>query len=206
MIDTDASDYQLGAVIKQHGIPVAFFSRKLTSAQRNYTTIQKELLSIVDVLTTFRPILYGSKIHIWTNHDKLTYTKLSTQQVLRWRLSIKEYGPKFHYKPGIENIEADTLSRYPLLKGENMDQQLFHDALLLESFLNYPEDVDSFPLNFADIAAAQLADPVLQAYNGPFLPIKTTTGLHCFAVNQLIANGRSSSLKPLSTTRLVGII
>jgi hypothetical protein len=141
-IKTDASDYQLGAVIKQHGIPVAFFSRKLTSAQRNYTTIQKELLSIVDVLTTFRPILYGSKIHIWTNHDKLIYTKLSTQQVLRWRLSIKEYGPKFHYKPGIENIEADMLSRYPLLEGENMDEQLFYDALLLESFLNYPEDVD----------------------------------------------------------------
>jgi hypothetical protein len=33
--------------------------------------------------------------------------------------------------------------------------------------LNYPEDVDQFPLNFADIAAAQLLDPVLQAYNKP---------------------------------------
>jgi hypothetical protein len=107
-----------------------FFSRKLTSTQRNYRTIQKELLSIVKVLTTFHPILYGSKIHIWTGHDNLTYTKLSIQQVLRWQLSIKEYGPKFHYKPGIENIEADTLSRYPLLEGENMDEQLFYDTLL----------------------------------------------------------------------------
>jgi hypothetical protein len=56
-IETDALDYQLEAVIKQHGQPVAFFSRKLTGAQRNYTTIQKELLSIIKTLTTFRPIL-----------------------------------------------------------------------------------------------------------------------------------------------------
>jgi hypothetical protein len=166
-IETGAPDYQLGAVVKQHGVPVAFFNRELTSTQRNYTMMQKELLSIVEVLTTFRPILYGSDIHIWTDHDNLTYTKLSTQQVRCWHLSIKEYGPQFHYKRGVDNIEADTLSRYPLLEGENIDEQLFYEDFLLESFLNYPEDVGAFPLNFIDIAAAQLIDPVVQADDAP---------------------------------------
>jgi hypothetical protein len=49
-LHTDASDYQLGSVIMQERKPIAFYSRKLNSAQRNYTTGEREMLSIVETL------------------------------------------------------------------------------------------------------------------------------------------------------------
>ena len=72
-VHTYTSDYQLGAVIIQDGEPIAFFSQKLNDAQTRYTTIEKELLGIVETLKEFKNILLGQRVVVYTDNKNLMY-------------------------------------------------------------------------------------------------------------------------------------
>ena len=111
VVHTDASDYQLGAVISQEKKPIAFYSRKLNPAQKRYTTTEQELLSIVETLKEFRTILLGHDITVYTDHKNLTFKNFNTDRVMRWRLAIEEYCPELVYIKGEKNVVADALSR-----------------------------------------------------------------------------------------------
>lgn len=71
-IYTDASSYQLGGIVSQAGKPLAFYSRKLTSAQTNYSVMEQELLSIVEILKEFRSLLFGQQITFFMDHKNLS--------------------------------------------------------------------------------------------------------------------------------------
>jgi hypothetical protein len=111
-IYTDASNYQLGACIMQDDRPVAYYSRKLNSAQSNYATIDKELLCVVATfLREFQSILFGVELHIYTDHKNIPNVGDSSEQQLRWISYVDEYGPTIHYIEGPRNVIADTFSR-----------------------------------------------------------------------------------------------
>jgi len=111
-VHADASDYQLGAVIMQEGQPLAFYSRKLNDAQKNYTTGEQELLSIVETLKAFRNILLGQKVTVYTDHKNILYDcDLSNSHLARWRHILEEYGQEYKHISGKENVVADALSR-----------------------------------------------------------------------------------------------
>jgi hypothetical protein len=107
----DASNYQLGACIMQDDPPVAYYSRKLNSAQRNYATIGKELLCVIATLREFQSMLLGAELHIYTDHKNVLNVGDSYEQQLRWISYVDEYGPNIHYIEGPHNVIADTFSR-----------------------------------------------------------------------------------------------
>ena len=115
-IHTDASDHQLGAVISQERKPIAFFSRKLKSAQKNYTTTEKELLSIVECVKEFRNILFGYPIQVFSDQENLVHaaTMLQSQRVMRWQLILEEFGPDIKHIKGEDNIVTNAISQLPM--------------------------------------------------------------------------------------------
>ena len=84
-VHTDECNYQIGAVISQNGKPVAYFSRKFNQAQYQYTTTEKEVLAIVETLKTYRQVLLGQEIRIYTDHKNFTYQSndVASDRILR---------------------------------------------------------------------------------------------------------------------------
>jgi hypothetical protein len=162
VIHTDASHHQLGAVISQNNRPIAFYSRKLTDAQTRYTTTERELLSICEVLKAYRNILLGQTIEVHTDHKNLTYKQFNTERVMRWRLIIEEYGPTLHYIQGKKNVVADALSRLDIDTALSQKTIPAEPALMAELFAN-EDDVPAefFPLAYKTIAQHQNKDESL---------------------------------------------
>ena len=118
IVHTDASGYATGAVLMQQfdeGLrPIAFLSKKMTPAQRNYPVHEQELLAILNALKAWRHYLGGRPFTVLTDHQSLQYVETSamaTPRQVRWAAWLAEFDFKVRYAPGRANVAADALSR-----------------------------------------------------------------------------------------------
>jgi len=120
VIETDTSDFAFGTILSQFQDkrlhPVAFYSRKLNSAERNNGIHDKELLAIVEAFMEWKHYLYGADkpITVYTDHQNLQLfltTKKWNQSQIRWAQLLASFNFKIMYRPVSQSSKPDTLSR-----------------------------------------------------------------------------------------------
>lgn len=118
-LNCDACNYAVGATLQQdHGRglqPVAYRSRKLTPAEINYDTREKEFLALVDACSHWRHYLHSElPFTLLSDHDSLKYHKKMPHlsgRLARWLEKMAEFDYMIAHIPGVKNVVADALSR-----------------------------------------------------------------------------------------------
>lgn len=124
-LETDASVQGLGAVLSQKQAngrlhPVAYASRALNPAEKNYCITELETLAVVWGVSHFHSYLYGGDVTIITDHSAVKQVLQSpnpTGKHARWWTRVYGRGIRsvtIVYRPGRENVSADALSRSPV--------------------------------------------------------------------------------------------
>jgi hypothetical protein len=117
----DASYLGVSGVLMQTGHPIAFESRKLTPAERNYSPTELEMLAVVYCVKKWRCYIEGRDVNVFTDHKPNTFFDTNTMQSrrsARWLEALQGYRLKWNYKPGKQNVVADALSRHPAVESE----------------------------------------------------------------------------------------
>jgi hypothetical protein len=118
-IETDASDYVVGAVLTQHGHPMAYHSETLSDTVRKYPTYDKEMYSIVQAYRQWKHYILGKETIIHTYHKPLqfiqTQGKLHNDLHHKWSTYMHHFHINIKYKAGSTNCVVDCLIRPPVV-------------------------------------------------------------------------------------------
>lgn len=169
-LSVDASPTGLGAVLTQkvdrEEKPIAFGSRTLTAAEKNYSQLDREALAIIYGVKKFHYYLYGRKFVLFSDNLPLCHILspkrgmpgLAAARIQRWALELADYNFEVKHRPGSRNVTADGLSRLPLPTTE-----LHPDIVRWASEATEVNEraISSLPVNATQVAQSTRTDIVL---------------------------------------------
>ena len=166
ILDTDASAVGIGAVLSQidntgQERVVAYGSRVLSKAERQYCVTRRELLAVVTFIRQFKPYLTGRRFQLRTDHGSLVWLRNFKEpegQLARWLECLQEYDFEIVHRRGRKHTNADALSRLPCRQcGRDT-----HSPAIIAATPIMPRECQQEDLRTAQLADADIA-PALQA-------------------------------------------
>jgi len=114
VLEYDASDEGIGAVLMQGGQPIVFESKNISQPEGLYSIYENKILAIMHALTKFIQYLVGSKFMVKTDYNSLKYfleQKDLSECQKKWVKKVQTFNFDIEYVKGKKNIVADVLSR-----------------------------------------------------------------------------------------------
>jgi len=148
LLQTDASDVGLGAILAQHDgngqeRVIAYASYTLSPREQNYSTMEKEALAVVFAVKHFRFYLLGKRFSVITDNNALRWLHSLEPKgrIARWIMDLQEFEFNIQHRPGKSNQNADALSRLNHSKPTDIVSHitLSLDTNLLEAQRNDPD-------------------------------------------------------------------
>ncbi|MCG8045622.1 MAG: RNase H-like domain-containing protein, partial [Candidatus Thiodiazotropha endolucinida] len=118
ILDVDASDIGIGGILHQvqedRERVIAYASRSLNKAEKNYCITEKELLAVRYFIEYFRQYLLGRRFRVRSDHQALVWIfrlKEPNGKIARWLEILSQYDFAVEYRPGKKQGHCDALSR-----------------------------------------------------------------------------------------------
>ena len=118
VVECDASDVAVSAVLNQGGRPVAFMSRTLQGSELHYPAVEKEATAIIEAVRKWSHFLARRHFTLITDQRSVMFmfdnrkrTKIKNSKIQEWRLELASFSYTMLYRPGKQNVAPDTLTR-----------------------------------------------------------------------------------------------
>ena len=136
VVECDASEAAISATLNQGGRPVAFMSRTLRGGEKHYPAVEKEATAIIEAIRKWEHLLARQHFTLITDQKSVAFmldnrkrTKIKNNKIQCWRLELASFSYTIKYRPGVENVAPDALTRVTCAVTNHYDLKELHENM-----------------------------------------------------------------------------